>query len=146
MRVYIPATVDDLPRCADGLWEPPLAYAATDLLLEIVDSDDLDEVAEVARDVAALASVVESGSPLRVVVVAELTRAECDAAPDLHPAAVRVSGRIPAAAIACAFVDERAAAEDVKAAVAGDEGALERLEERDLLWFDASELSHLPLG
>ena len=146
MRVYIPATVDDLPRCADGLWEPPLAYAVTDLLLEIADSDDADELSEIARDVAARASVIEVGSPLRVVVVAELTRAECETDPDLHPAAVRVQGRIPASAIACAFVDEPDAAEDVRHAVGGDDDALARLEERDLLWYDASELRHVPVG
>ncbi|SEJ21299.1 DUF6912 family protein [Demequina mangrovi] len=143
MRVYIPATVDDLPRCADGLWEPPVAYAVTERLLEIVASDDADELAEIARDVAARASVIEAGSPLRVVVVAELTRAECDADPEVHPAAVRVHGRIPASAIACAFVDEPEAAGDVSAAVGGDEDALDVLEERDLLWYDASELGSL---
>jgi len=142
--VYIPATVADLPRCADGLWEPPVAYAVTERLLEIVASDDADELAETARDVAARASVVEVGSPLRVVVVAELTRAECEADPEVHPAAVRVQGRIPSSAIACAFVDEADAAPDVREAAAGDEDALDRLEERDLLWYDATELAAFP--
>ncbi|WP_062297636.1 DUF6912 family protein [Demequina maris] len=146
MRVYIPATVDDLPRCADGLWEPPIAYAVTERLLDIVDSDDGDELAEIARDVAARASVIEVGSPLRVVVVAELTRAECETDPDLHPAAVRVQGRLPASAIACAFVDEPGAADDVSGARGGDDDALDRLEERDMLWYDATELSHVPVG
>ncbi len=144
--MYIPATVDDLPRCADGLWEPPLAYAVTERLLALVDSDDADELAEIARDVAARASVIDVGSPLRVVVVAELTRPECDADPDVHPAAVRVQGRIPASAIACAFVDEPDAADDVRAARAGDEDALDRLDDHDMLWYDASELSHVPVG
>lgn len=145
MRVYIPATVVDLPRCADGLWEPPLAYAVTERLLEITETDDADELAEIARDEAARASVIEVGSPLRVVVVAELTRAELTPDPELHPAAVRVSGRIPASAIACAFVDESAATGDVRDAVGGSDDALDRLEERDLLWYDASELANFPL-
>ncbi len=146
MRVYIPATVDDLHRCADGLWEPPLAYAVTERLLAIVASDDADELAELARDVAARASVIDVGSPLRVVVVAELTRAELEEDPELHPAAVRVSGRVPAGAIACAFVDEPDAADDVRAAEGGDDDALDRLDQRDLLWYDSSELRHLVPG
>lgn len=144
--MYIPAIVDDLPRCGNGLWEPPAAYAVTERLLAIASSDDAEELAEIARDVAARASVVELGSPLRVVVVAELTRSEIEQAPDLHPAAVHVQGRIPAAAIACAFVDEPEAAADVRAAESGDEDALARLEDRDLLWYDASELPHLIPG
>lgn len=146
MRVYIPATVDDLPRCANGLWEPPIAYAVTQRLLAITASDDGDELAEIARDLAATASVVEAGSPLRVVVVAELTRAELEEDPEVHPAAVRMSGRIPASAIACAFVDEPQAAGDVRAAEGGDDDALERLDERELLWYDATELAHVPVA
>lgn len=145
MRVYIPGTVADLPHCSTGLWEPEVAFAVTAQLLDIVASDDPDEVAEIARDLAATSSVIEHGSPLRVVVVADLTRAEVEAAPAAHPAAVTVAGRIPAEAIACAFVDEPSAAQDVAAAVAGDEDALERLESRDLLWYDASEIAHLAL-
>ncbi|WP_296666178.1 hypothetical protein [Demequina sp.] len=145
MRVYLPSTVTDLPRCTDGHWEPPVGYAVTERLLQIAASDDADELAELARSVAASASVIEHGSALRVVVVAELTRAELDADPDLHPAAVRLSERVPASAIACAFVDEPGAAEDVRAAVAGDDDALARLDERDLLWYDATELGHVPV-
>jgi hypothetical protein len=43
-------------------------------------------------------------------------------------------------------VDEAAAEEDVVAALAGDDEAVERLAERDLLWYDASELDRLAAG
>jgi len=45
--------------------------------------------------------------------------------------------------VACVHVDEAAAAPDVVAAIAGDLGAAERLVERDLLWYDVSELASL---
>ena len=145
MRVYIPAHVDQLSSVVSGRWEPAVGFAATELLLGIVDSDDPDEVSEIARDAAALASVVDSGSPLRLVIVADLVRSEVELAPDLHPAAVRLTEHVPAAAIACAFMDEAAAAEDARAAVNGDEQALDRLEEHELLWYDATEIAHLPV-
>lgn len=143
MRVYIPASVDQVSAIASGLWEPPLGYAVTEPLLDLVDSDDDDEVAEVALDIAAWAALEDLGSPRRLVVVAEFARAELTPDPEFHPAAVRISGRVPVAAIACAFMDEPEAADDARAAAAGDEGAIERLEERDLLWYDATEISHL---
>lgn len=143
MRVYIPASVDQVSAIASGLWEPPLGYAVTEPLLDLVDSDDDDEVAEVALDIAGWAALEGLGSPRRLVVVAELARAELVPDPDLHPAAVRLSGRVPFSAIACAFVDEPEAAEDGRAAAAGDQAAIERLEERDMLWYDATEIAHL---
>ncbi|WP_062380297.1 DUF6912 family protein [Demequina pelophila] len=143
MRVYIPATLEDLAACTAGAWRPQLGYAVTELLLEIAASEDPDEVAEMARDVAATASVIDGGSPRRVVIVADLARAEAEEAPDLHPAAVRLTEAVMPDAVACAFLDEPEATDDVTAAVAGDAEALDRLEERDLLWFDASELAHL---
>jgi len=45
--------------------------------------------------------------------------------------------------LACAFVDEDAAAEDAAAAAQGDAAALDRLYERDLLWYDAGEFEGL---
>ena len=47
--------------------------------------------------------------------------------------------------IACVFLDEPGAAADARAAAGGDEDALERLEVRDLLWYDVSELDRLPV-
>ena len=41
------------------------------------------------------------------------------------------------------LVDEPEAEQDVRAAAGGDEEALERAAERDLLWFDVVELADL---
>lgn len=146
MRAYIPASLADLDVIASGKWEPAVAYGATEPLLAVVDADDPEEIAELVRDIAARASVVDLASPLRLVMVADLARAEVTPAPDLHIAAVRVSERIPRSAIACAFVDEPGAGALVKAALGGDEDALDALDLHDLLWFDASEIDHLPRG
>jgi hypothetical protein len=45
--------------------------------------------------------------------------------------------------VACAHIDEPAAEADVVAALGGDDVAGERLAERDLLWYDATELERL---
>jgi len=42
-------------------------------------------------------------------------------------------------------LDEAGAEADARAAAGGDEDALERLEERDLLWYDVSEVGALPV-
>lgn len=144
MRVYIAATVAELDSCTSGHWEPASGYAVTERLLEISASDDGDELAEQARDIAALESVVESGSQLRVVIVVDYPRADVTPLPDAHPAAVALEGRIHADDVACAFVDDLAAYEDAKQALAGGPDALERLEEHDLLWYDVSELGQVP--
>ncbi|WP_430868552.1 DUF6912 family protein [Demequina aurantiaca] len=144
MRVYIPATIDDLDSCGSGKWEPTMGFAVTERLMEISSFDDADEMAEQARDAAALESVVEFGATLRVVIVADYTRSDVTPVPDAHPAAVVLTGRVPADAIACAFVDEPSAADAASQARAGLEGSLERLEDHDLLWYDFTEFAAVP--
>ena len=117
----------------------------TERLLEISAYDDPDELAEQARDAAAEDSIVVLGSRLRLVVAIDVSRADVAPVPDAHPAAVTVSGRVMADSIACFFLDEAGAEADARAAAGGDEDALERLEERDLLWYDVSELGQLPV-
>ncbi|WP_291377555.1 hypothetical protein [Demequina sp.] len=140
MRVYIPATVDELALQTSGQWEPQRAFAVTDLLREAIAALDEDELVEFAIDAAAMASALDGGSRLRAVIAADVSRA--DAVPDAvtHPAAVLVAGRLDPAAIACVFVDEEDAASDAKAAAAGDDDAAERLADRTLLWYDLAEV------
>lgn len=144
MRVYIPSTIQDLDHCTSGKWEPSVGFAVTERMLQISSLDDEEEIAEQARDAAAAESVIELGSPLRVVVVADYPRADVSEVPDAHPAAVALTGRVPAASIACVFVDDLAAYDDAKEALAGGTDALDRLEEHDLLWYDVTELAQIP--
>ena len=66
-----------------------------------------------------------------------------DADEDLAPSTVRLTTSVGWDDVACAHVDEAAAEPDVVAALGGDAAALERLAERDMLWYDASELERL---
>jgi hypothetical protein len=143
MRVYIPATPADLASCLGAAWEPRAAFAVTPRLLEVSSLEDSDLLDEQARDAAALASVAELGSTRRVVIVADCDRSQVTLAPQRHPAAVELAGRVSRDEIACAFVDEDDAAEDAAAAAKGDAAALDRLYERDLLWYDAGEFEGL---
>jgi hypothetical protein len=145
MRVFVPGSVAELSHYTSGHWEPDRGYAVTERLMEISAFDDPDELAEQARDAAAEDSIVVVGSRLRLVIAVDYSRADVGPVPDAHPAAVTLTGRVMADAIACAFVDEADAAEDARAAAGGDEAALERLEERDLLWYDVTELGEVPV-
>ncbi|WP_062071688.1 DUF6912 family protein [Demequina sediminicola] len=144
MRVYIPASFDDLETCLTGLWSPGDAFAVTDQLLDITALDDDDEVAEQVRDVAALTSVARRGVPLRVVIVADCPRLDVEELAGEHPAAVRINGRVDGADVVCAFVDELAAADAVSDATTGSAEALEALADHELLWWDVSEFDQIP--
>ena len=140
MRVYIPATVDDLALQTSGQWEPGLAFAVTEAWSDAADDLDEEELAEAAIDVAAMESGLERGSRLRVVIAADVSRADTVTAAETHPAAVRINGKLAPASVACVFLDEEDAADDLVAARAGDDEALERLADRSLLWYDLAEV------
>jgi len=140
MRVYIPGTVAALAEYSSGAWEPTHGYGVTPRLLEISAHDDPEELAEQARDAAAIDSVLELKSPRRVVMVVDYPRADVTPAPEEHPAAVHLVGRVMPDTIACAFVDESEAAPHGVKAAKGDTDALGALAEHELLWFDSSEL------
>ena len=63
---------------------------------------------------------------------------------DAAPSAVDVTAAVTWDAIRCGHVDEPAAEPCVSAALTGAEGTLDRLDECDLLWYDASELDAIP--
>lgn len=143
MRVYVPIAAKDIGQCLSGGWEPESGYALTPTLLDIAASDDDELLAEQVRDAAAADAVLELGSARRAVVVVDYPRADVEPVVGEHPAAVTLTGRVRADAVACAFVDEQEAEDDGRAAAAGDAEALARLEERDLLWYDVSEIADL---
>lgn len=144
MRVYIPASFDDLDASLRGELEAERAYAVTPRLLEISALEDDEELTEQVRDEAAYASLDDAGAPVRVVIVADCSRAEVREVTGDHPAAVSVGGRIPSEDVVCAFVDELDAREDATAALGGNEVAAQSLAERDLLWWDVSEFAQIP--
>lgn len=143
MRVYVPIHLDNIGLSLSGTWEPAAGYAITPTLLSIATTDDDEVLAEQVRDAAAADAVLELGSHRRAVVVVDYPRADVTPVAGEHPAAVTMAGRVRIESVVCAFVDEPDAAEDGVAAARGDVDALARLEERDLLWYDVSELPDL---
>jgi hypothetical protein len=154
MRTYLPATLDELDGPAD--LAPRRGFAVTAALSAALPDED-----EEAREFAAhLAAADESlallarrpDSPaLRLVVTVDLDDADVvvldatpDAGPDVAPGEVEVATVIPWSRVACVHVDEPATSADVRAALAGDAAAAERLEEADLLWYDVTEVGQIP--
>ncbi|MGB9304614.1 MAG: DUF6912 family protein [Mycobacterium sp.] len=164
MQVYIPATVSMLQQLvADGSLLPVngTAFAVTPTLRESYAQGDDDELADVALDEAALASLrllaaesdatSEAGPPRRAVLAVEVE----DAAfrPDLDDAVVRLSGPVRLDQVVAAYVDNADAEPAVIAAMAaidsadlGDEDAdllVGDAQDHDLAWYANQELPFL---
>ncbi len=153
MRLYLPATLDDLDPDADGAvtLTPRVAHAVTPALraaLPDEDEEGLEFSAHLAAADDSLALVGESADapPLRLVVTVDVPPEAVREAGSLDagPSAVELVTRVGRDAIACVHVDEPALREDVRAALAGDEAAAERVADADLLWYDVAELGELP--
>lgn len=162
MRIYLPATLTELPGidvAADGqasmTLSPRRAHALTSALRRAHPDED-EEGLEYAALLAAadddLALLTENpqAPQLRLVLTLEVPDDAVGAcAPDaaiLNPSAVEVESVVEGAVVVCAHVDEPAAAADVIETLAGDDKAVERLIDRDLLWYDTSEFSEIPQG
>lgn len=159
--MYIPATLAGLQQLvADRflLVTNGTAFAVTPTLREAYAEGDDDELAEVALQEAALASLrlLASGGdtglpPRRAVVVAEV--ASATPRPDLDDAVVRLSGPVPIDDIIAVYVDNAAAESAVLAAVEviddadlGDEDAeltVGDAQDHDLAWYASQELPFL---
>lgn len=152
MRIYLPATLEELDR-PDGLGPRPVHAVTPALRAALPDEDDegLEYAAQLLAADDSLDLIGEAGARRRrrLVVAADVADGLVQpVAPgqDMAPSLVRLTAAVPWSDVACAHVDEPAAEADVVAALAGDESAVERLVERDLLWYDASELDQLRRG
>lgn len=156
VRLYIPATLADLDQ-AGAVLAPRRAHAVTPALREALPDEDEETWEFAAQLAAADDSLVrlagEPGAPaLRLVLAAEVepeavgpvVTGESDE--DAAPSAVELLVPVAWDELACAHVDEVDALADVRAALDGDDEAFERLAERDLLWYDATELGRIPRG
>lgn len=162
MRLYLPATLDELDALRGGRLDlqPRRAHAATPALVRALADEgveDLEEVEYLAQMFAADDSLVTiAGAPsvpwLRLVLSVDVPDGAVgpvsggrDSADDEPPlSAVEIREAVTGVLVVCAHVDEPEAATDVQAVMAGDEAAMERLTERDLLWYDTSELGSIP--
>jgi hypothetical protein len=172
-QVYIPATLAMLRQLvSDGSLLPVncTAFAVTPTLRESYSEGDDDELAEVALQEAALASLrllasdeVGSGAaeggetlpPRRAVLAADVDLGESDAKyrPDLDDAVVRLGGPVALDQVVAAYVDNAGAESAVTAAIAvidaadlGDEDAelvVGDAQDHDLAWYANQELPFL---
>ena len=159
MRIYLPATPADLPRIetsAAGVvvaLESRRAHAVTAALRAALPDED-DEGLEYSAHLAAgddsLSLLAEDDAVPRQRLVLTLEVPD-DAVVEvgaseavLAPSAVQLAAG--SAAVHCLHVDEPDAVADVTGALAGDDAALERLVERDLLWYDALEVADVPIA
>ncbi|EUA08444.1 hypothetical protein I546_4757 [Mycobacterium kansasii 732] len=161
MQVYVPATLAMLRQLvADGsLWPVNgTAFAVTPKLRESYAEGDDDELAEVALQEAALASLrllADDGGeglpPRRVVIAAEVDGVTLR--PDLDDAVVRLTAPVAMDRVVAAYVDNAAAEPAVTAAIAvidaadlGDEDAdlvVGDAQDHDLAWYANQELPFL---
>jgi hypothetical protein len=150
VRIYLPATLDEIDPASPGLG-PRRVHAVTPALRAALPDED-EEGLEFAAHLAAADASLEllaqrPGAPrLRLVVSADVPDGVLAAVDDPAegPSALELLGPVEGAHVACVHVDEPAAAPDVVRAVAGDETAVERLDDADLLWYDVSELAAIP--
>lgn len=151
MRIYLPATLDEVDPAVVVLG-PRTAHAVTPVLraaLPDEDEEGLEFSAHLAAadDSLALLAARPDAPPLRLVVTAEVPDAavRADGLPDdAPPSAVALVTEVRLDAVACVHVDEPEVAADVRAALAGDAAAAERLEDADLLWYDVGEIAEIP--
>ncbi|WP_407317032.1 hypothetical protein UQW22_10950 [Isoptericola halotolerans] len=163
MRLYVPATFDDLDALTvtarGARWDVPArgAHAVTAELAAALPDEDEESREYEAFLAAADASLVlvvgrATAVPLRVVVTVDVPDdAATPAAGETAPSGVDVVA-VPGTKVEAIHVDEPAAAGDVRAVLAavdaGDDEALEvatdRVAERDLLWYDPTEAQDVP--
>lgn len=159
VRLYLPATLDELDEPRDPAAAPagttdlaPRRGHAVTAALRAALPDEDEEGVEFAAQLAAAddALLLLAGRPaapaLRLVVTVEVPDASVAPVPDPTAAAsaVELIVPVPRDRIVCAHVDEPAARADIDRALTGDAAAVEALAERDLLWYDATELAHIP--
>lgn len=152
MRIYLPATLRELADLTSGhQLAARLVHAVTPALRAELPEEDEEGLEYAAQLLAADDSLdlLDGEGPAgrrRLVVAADVPESLVEAAEgdEAHaPSVVRLTAALGRDAIACVHVDEADAEADVVAAREDDEEALERLAERDLLWFDVSELDRL---
>lgn len=141
MRVYLPLD----PAALDAEeFAPGRGYAVTGALAAALPEED-DEGHEASAYLAACDAAVDLAGPggRRLVLAADVpdreTRVPGPAGGEAHPGLVELASAVPWRTVASLHIDEATAIDDVRAAAAGDAAAVERVAERDLLWYHPTE-------
>lgn len=144
MRIYLPATAAELG--APGGLTARAGHAVTPALRGASPGDseeDLEVAAFLAAADASLDDLTASDIPLRVVVAADVD----SAAPAGTEAITEVRApAVPWSAVVSIHIDDPdddGASSLIRAAVGGDDEAVEAAAELDLLWYDVSERGDL---
>jgi hypothetical protein len=155
VRLYVPATLDELDTLTGpgaALAGPRRAHAVTPRLSGLLPEED-EEGWEFAAQLMAAddALVLLASRPqapaLRLLVTVEVADSAVDVTPageDEPASLVTLVEPLDLEDVVCALVDEPAARSEVVRALDGEDEALDALGERDLLWYDVSELTRIP--
>ncbi|MGZ4591103.1 MAG: DUF6912 family protein [Actinomycetes bacterium] len=158
MRVYLPSTLPDLAAALDaGVVSGDTAYAVTPSLREWYTEGDLEELEYAATTAAARESLRlladAAVPPRRVVIAADVADNAAQPVPAMGRAAVHLTSPVQLSDVVSAHVDDSAAQDDVRRAVAalaaadlGDEDAqftVDGVEDHELAWYAAQELNAL---
>ncbi|WP_029291856.1 hypothetical protein [Cellulomonas sp. HZM] len=152
MRIYLPATLDELQDRPEATLGTRPAHAVTSALRAALPDEDEEGLEFAAQLMAAddsldLVGLRPEAPALRVVVSVDVPDAEVtpgDPAVDGAPTLVVLAQPVPVSAAVCVHVDEPTMAADVRKAARGDKAALDRVDDADLLWYDATELATIP--
>jgi hypothetical protein len=148
VRIYLPATLDELDAATLPARRAHAVTPALKAVLPDEDDEGLEYAAQLAAadDSLALLGRKPDAPRLRLVVSVDVPdRAVVTVTdPDEFPSAVDLLDDLGREDIACVHVDEPEAEDDVRRAADGDEAAVEALDERDLLWYDSTELGRIP--
>lgn len=157
MRLYVPATLNELDSVSGTSmsFEPRRAHTATAALVKAYEAEGISDIEEVefgafmaAADDSLMLIAEQPDVPWkRFIISVDVPDAAVKAAPrdDETPiSAVDIVENVGPLKIVCVHVDEPDAAGDVQGVFEGKEEAIIALNERDLLWYDASELSAIP--
>lgn len=151
MRVYLPATVADLPLPTAGLSRVGSAVTpALRAALPEEDEDGLEMSAFLtAADLSVLRIAETGAAPRRLVLSVEI---DDDAVAPLPADLPETLAGLPSLLgtvrvrpqdLVALHLDAGSASDLVRAAVAGDDDAFDTLAEEDLLWYDPIELSQV---
>lgn len=156
MRLYVPATLTDLRGVTDTITlGPRRVHAATDELTNELATDgvtDIEEIEYVAHLAAAhdsLMAIIENPDvPWRRLVISvdvpDHLVGPVSASDDDTPASAReLIGEALAVPIVCVHVDEIDAAAEIEKVLGGDHAAIDDLVDRELLWYDVSEIPEI---
>ncbi|WP_029068441.1 DUF6912 family protein [Jonesia quinghaiensis] len=156
MRLYIPATLNELRGVRNTITlQPRRAHTATPELVSelaaegITDIEEVEYAAHLAAAHDSLMLIVEQPEVpwQRLIIsldvpddaVGQVTEGADD--DEVSASAVELTRELTDVPIVCIHVDEMEAAEDIQGIFGGEEGAVDALVDRELLWYDASEIT-----